>query len=178
MFFNTLVMADKEELFDLVDDADNVIGTELRSIVHQRGALDAACSSLISTPPLRATKCCRGAAPTVAGLLHRAVYAWVFRPDGALLIQRRSPHKKIGGGKLDLSVAEHLQPGESYLQVRCLPWEGLAAADAGPACLQCSVPPSCQLHLARLPTILPRLAVCLSILAAGRPARAIGGAWH
>ena len=31
-------MADKEELFDLVDDADNVIGTELRSIVHQKGA--------------------------------------------------------------------------------------------------------------------------------------------
>ncbi len=52
-----------------------------------------------------------------AGLLHRAVYVWVFRPDGALLVQRRSPHKKIGPSQLDLSVAEHLQPGETYLQV-------------------------------------------------------------
>ena len=30
-------MADKEEWFDLVDEADKVIGTELRSIVHQTG---------------------------------------------------------------------------------------------------------------------------------------------
>lgn len=49
-----------------------------------------------------------------AGLLHRAVYCWVFAPDGRLLVQRRSPHKKIGAGQLDLSVAEHLQPGEDY----------------------------------------------------------------
>lgn len=45
------------------------------------------------------------------------MYCWVFRPDGALLVQRRSPVKKMGPGQLDLSVAEHLQPGESYLQV-------------------------------------------------------------
>lgn len=31
------MLADKEELFDLVDDQDNVIGTELRSVVHQKG---------------------------------------------------------------------------------------------------------------------------------------------
>lgn len=53
-----------------------------------------------------------------AGLLHRAVYVWVFREqDGALLVQRRSAAKKIGPSQWDLSVAEHLQPGESYLQV-------------------------------------------------------------
>ena len=55
--------------------------------------------------------------PRPAGLLHRAVYVWVFRPDGALLVQRRSPAKRIGPSQLDLSVAEHLQPGEGYLQV-------------------------------------------------------------
>lgn len=32
-------MADKEELFDLVDEQDNVIGTELRSVVHSKGAI-------------------------------------------------------------------------------------------------------------------------------------------
>ena len=31
-------------------------------------------------------------------------------------MQRRSPLKKIGGGQWDLSVAEHLSPGESYAQ--------------------------------------------------------------
>ncbi|EFN56468.1 hypothetical protein CHLNCDRAFT_22214, partial [Chlorella variabilis] len=82
-------MADREqELFELVDEAGNTLGTELRSVVHRKGA----------------------------SLLHRAVYVWVFRPDGALLIQRRSPLKQIGPGQLDLSVAEHLQPGENYVQ--------------------------------------------------------------
>lgn len=42
----------------------------------------------------------------------------MFSPEGQLLVQRRSPHKRIGPGQWDLSVAEHLQPGESYLQVR------------------------------------------------------------
>ncbi|KAL4448132.1 hypothetical protein ABPG75_005351 [Micractinium tetrahymenae] len=79
-------MADKEEFFDLVDEQDRVIGRELRSVVHRKG------------------------------LLHRAVYVWVFRPDGRLLIQRRSAAKKIGPGQWDLSVAEHLQPGESFLE--------------------------------------------------------------
>ncbi|KAL4449380.1 hypothetical protein ABPG77_007024 [Micractinium sp. CCAP 211/92] len=79
-------MADKEEYFDLVDEEDRVIGQELRSVVHRKG------------------------------LLHRAVYVWVFRPDGRLLIQQRSPDKKIGPSQWDLSVAEHLQPGESFLQ--------------------------------------------------------------
>lgn len=51
-----------------------------------------------------------------AGLLHRAVYVWVFNSEGALLVQRRSPAKRIGPGQWDLSVAEHLQPGETYLQ--------------------------------------------------------------
>lgn len=68
--------------------------------------------------------CCASLAPAAcpalpAGLLHRAVYVWVFREqDGALLVQRRSAAKKIGAGQWDLSVAEHLQPGEGYLRVR------------------------------------------------------------
>lgn len=81
------LQADKDdEIFEVVDDQDRVLGTEKRSICH------------------------------TSGLLHRAVYCWVFNSHGQLLIQRRSPHKKIGPGQWDLSVAEHLQPGESFKQ--------------------------------------------------------------
>jgi len=74
-----------DEVFELVDENDQVIGREHRGIVHHQG------------------------------LLHRAVYAWVFNPAGELLIQQRSPLKKIGAKQWDLSAAEHLQPGEDYL---------------------------------------------------------------
>lgn len=77
-------MEKHEEIFELVDDNDQVIGKEFRGIVHSKG------------------------------LLHRAVYCWVFNNAGELLIQQRSFQKSIGPGKWDLSVAEHLQPGESY----------------------------------------------------------------
>ena len=78
-------MDKEDEVFELVDDQDNVIGTQLRGICHR------------------------------LGLLHRAVYCWVFDNTGCVLIQRRSPLKKIGPNQWDLSVAEHLQPGEDYL---------------------------------------------------------------
>jgi hypothetical protein len=81
-------MADKEEeIFELVDDTDSVIGTDRRGTVHR------------------------------LGLLHRAVYCWVFNSQGEVLIQQRSALKKIGPNQWDLSVAEHLQPGESYVKV-------------------------------------------------------------
>jgi isopentenyldiphosphate isomerase len=77
-----------DEIFELVDADDAVLGTAPRSEVH-----------------------CRG-------LLHRAVYCWVFNAAGEVLLQRRSPKKRIGGGLWDLSLAEHLQPGESWEEVR------------------------------------------------------------
>lgn len=48
------------------------------------------------------------------GLWHRAVNVFVFYPDGRLLIQQRHSAKDVCPGTWDLSVAEHLQPGESY----------------------------------------------------------------
>ena len=48
------------------------------------------------------------------GLWHRAVHVWVGRPDGRLWLQRRGPHKDINAGLWDVSVGEHLQPGERY----------------------------------------------------------------
>jgi isopentenyldiphosphate isomerase len=38
----------------------------------------------------------------------------VFSSDGKLLLQRRSEKKKIGRLQWDLSLAEHLTPGESF----------------------------------------------------------------
>ncbi len=49
------------------------------------------------------------------GLWHRAVHVFVFRADGRLVIQRRQLDKDICPGAWDLSAAEHLKPGESYL---------------------------------------------------------------
>jgi isopentenyldiphosphate isomerase len=81
-------MDKEDEVFELVDADDNVLGTAPRGVVHRQG------------------------------LLHRAVYCWVFNARGEVLLQRRSPQKKIGAGLWDLSLAEHLQPGETYEQVR------------------------------------------------------------
>lgn len=49
------------------------------------------------------------------GLWHRAANVFLFRSNGSLLLQRRSFDKDICPGAWDLSVAEHLVPGEDYL---------------------------------------------------------------
>jgi len=77
-------MENEDEIFDIVNEKNEVIGQEYRGIVHR------------------------------TGLLHRAVYCWVFNSAGDLLLQKRSPLKKIGPSQWDLSLAEHLQPGESF----------------------------------------------------------------
>lgn len=48
------------------------------------------------------------------GLWHRAANVLLFDGEGRLLIQRRSSSKDVLPGAWDLSVAEHLQPGEDY----------------------------------------------------------------
>lgn len=79
-------MDKEDEVFDLVNEDDEIVGQEFRGIVHKKG------------------------------LLHRAVYCWVFNSDGKLLLQKRSILKNIGPGQWDLSAAEHLQPNETYQQ--------------------------------------------------------------
>jgi hypothetical protein len=71
-----------DEVFEIVNEQGEVIGLEKRGVVHK------------------------------TGLLHKAVYCFVFDTQGRLLIQRRSLEKKIGPGQWDLSVAEHLSPGD------------------------------------------------------------------
>ena len=48
------------------------------------------------------------------GLWHRAANVFVFRSDGRLIVQRRQSNKDVCAGAWDLSVAEHLKPGETY----------------------------------------------------------------
>lgn len=75
-----------EELFETYTEDGRPLGLELRRICHAKG------------------------------IWHRAVYCFLFNSAGELLLQRRSVAKKVGPGQWDLSVAEHLAPGESFRQ--------------------------------------------------------------
>lgn len=48
---------------------------------------------------------------------HRAFHLWVVHPDGHVLLQRRAPQKDLAGGKVDVSVAGHLRPAETLLDI-------------------------------------------------------------
>ncbi len=74
-----------EELFDIVNEADEVIGSAPRSVVHARG------------------------------LLHRAVHIWIYHPDGRLLLQLRTPTKDRHPNTWDSSASGHVDAGEDYL---------------------------------------------------------------
>ena len=73
-----------EEIFEVVDDRDEVQGRLPRSEVHRRG------------------------------LKHRAVHILVFNRAGQLFLQRRSLTKDCFPGVWDSSAAGHLNVGESY----------------------------------------------------------------
>ena len=49
------------------------------------------------------------------GLWHRSAQIFLFDSRGHLYLQQRAADKDICAGLWDLSVAEHLQPGETYL---------------------------------------------------------------
>ena len=73
-----------DELFDVVDEKDAVIGQATRAEVHARG------------------------------LRHRAVHVFAFRKNGDLLLQKRSHLKDTCPGRWDSSAAGHLDAGEDY----------------------------------------------------------------
>jgi 16S rRNA (adenine1518-N6/adenine1519-N6)-dimethyltransferase len=75
-----------DEIFDVVDAQDRVIGRERRGEIHRRG------------------------------LLHRAAHIFWLRPDGQLCLQRRSFAKDNCPGQLSSSCAGHVDAGETYLQ--------------------------------------------------------------
>jgi isopentenyl-diphosphate delta-isomerase len=49
------------------------------------------------------------------GLWHRSAQVFLFDHHGRLLLQRRAMTKDVCPGLWDQSVAEHLKPGETYL---------------------------------------------------------------
>ncbi|MBI1839988.1 MAG: NUDIX domain-containing protein [Verrucomicrobia bacterium] len=73
-----------EEIFDVVNERDEVVDQQPRSEVHRRQ------------------------------LLHRAVHVLVFNRKGELLLQKRSMRKDCFPGTWDSSASGHLDRGESY----------------------------------------------------------------
>lgn len=74
----------KEDIFDVVNERDEVIGQERRSIVHKKG------------------------------LRHRAVHILIFNEKGELFLQKRSMSKDVSPGCWDSSCCGHVDSGESY----------------------------------------------------------------
>jgi 16S rRNA (adenine1518-N6/adenine1519-N6)-dimethyltransferase len=72
------------ELFDVVDEQDQVVRQEERSVVHAEGCL------------------------------HRAVHIFVFNKAGELYLARRSHLKDTHPGRWGSSAAGHLDAGEDY----------------------------------------------------------------
>jgi 16S rRNA (adenine1518-N6/adenine1519-N6)-dimethyltransferase len=72
------------EIFDVVDEHDEVTGQSTRGEVH------------------------------ALGLLHRAVHVLVFNKRGDVLLQQRSMLKDAHPGVWDSSVSGHLDSGEAY----------------------------------------------------------------
>src|SRR5829696_1754927 len=75
-----------EEIFDVVNERDEVIGRETRREVHR------------------------------TGLKHRAVHVLVFNSRGELFLQKRSQTKDTFPGAWDSSASGHLCCGEDYDQ--------------------------------------------------------------
>ena len=73
-----------EEIFDVVNERDEVIGQKPRSEVHARG------------------------------LLHRAVHVLVFNARGEIFLQKRSMKKDRQPGVWDSSASGHVDSGEHY----------------------------------------------------------------
>ena len=74
----------KEEIFDVVNERDEVIGQKSRSEVHR------------------------------LGLMHRAVHVLVFNAAGQVFLQKRSMMKDRQPGLWDSSASGHVDSGENY----------------------------------------------------------------
>lgn len=93
-----------QELLDVVDINDQVIGVKARGEIH------------------------------ALGLMHRAVHILVFNSNGELFIQKRSMNKDECPGQWDSSAAGHVDSGETYLDcaIRELEEELGILFDSGP----------------------------------------------
>lgn len=73
-----------EEIFDVVNERDEVIGQNTRNEVHR------------------------------LGLMHRAVHVLVFNAAGRIFLQKRSMKKDRQPGVWDSSASGHVDSGEDY----------------------------------------------------------------
>ncbi|MDC1287729.1 NUDIX domain-containing protein [Gammaproteobacteria bacterium] len=78
-----------DELLDVVNENDEVIGVKSRGEIHAEG------------------------------LMHRAVHILLFNNAGELFLQKRSQSKDEQPGKWDSSAAGHVDSGETYLDCAC-----------------------------------------------------------
>ncbi len=76
----------QEDIFDIVDEFDNVTGQKPRSEVHAQG------------------------------LKHRAVHVMVFNDENEIFMQKRSTNKDTWPGAWDASCTGHVDSGETYLE--------------------------------------------------------------
>jgi isopentenyl-diphosphate Delta-isomerase len=74
----------KEDIFDVVNERDEVVGSRPRSEVHR------------------------------LGLMHRATHVLVFNSKGDVLLQKRSMTKDRQPGLWDSSASGHVDTGEDY----------------------------------------------------------------
>ena len=77
-------MNEDSEIFDIVDDSDEVMGSASRNEVHKRG------------------------------LKHRSVHLLIFNKQGSVLLQKRSMEKDTFPGTWESSVSGHVDSGETY----------------------------------------------------------------
>lgn len=75
---------DDEEIVDIVDEENKVIGKSSRSEAHQKGHI------------------------------HRALSVLVLNSQGKILLQKRSSNKSVHPLAWDLSTSEHVLSGETY----------------------------------------------------------------
>src|SRR6266478_8376117 len=73
-----------EEIFDVVNERDEVVGRQTRNEVHR------------------------------LGLMHRATHVLVFNKRGQIFLQKRSMKKDRQPGLWDSSASGHLNCGEDY----------------------------------------------------------------
>lgn len=74
----------QDEIFDVVNERDEVVGQLTRKEVHRQG------------------------------LMHRAVHVLIFNSQGEIFLQKRSMKKDNFPGTWDSSAAGHLDSGEDY----------------------------------------------------------------
>ncbi len=117
----------QDEMFDVVDDANVVIGQQPRGVVHRDR------------------------------LKHRAVHVFLFHRNGDLFLQRRSRLKDVAPGRWDSSAAGHLDVGESYADAARRELQEELGIDAPTERIAAMGPEECngfefvELHRAALP---------------------------